>query len=164
MKIIKTQIALYGIAVIIIVVILFMLAKRFGLIRTKAQKEKAAKRQETREEKREEKQEEKAAPKTIRTSGLFNIHAYKDAPAYKLLPVPTAQSYAISLYKAMRGPGTREAKIYNVFKGLTYQPQVSQIAALYGAKYGLDVADNLAAELTDKELVYLIDILEKIPE
>lgn len=103
---------------------------------------------------------ESKAETLLRTSEYFNPLLIKKYPDY--IPInPTEQ--AKELRKAFRGLGTDEEKIYTVFGRLKNKLNVSELALTYKAEYGNDLATVILNDMTDKEQLILMDIINKLP-
>lgn len=98
----------------------------------------------------------------IGTIDYFKPNYYLKAKPNELLDVSKARNYAQELYKAMKGLGTDESRIYSIFSNLTHKAQVSQIAFHYQALYKKDLLTELSKELTKSELLKLYNITDAL--
>lgn len=149
-----------GIPVILGLILLYILLKKFNIIKPKVLREAKAK-------KTEEKAEKKIIKSIIEESGYFDVNLHKSYPDYKLLPAKDAIQKAKDLRAGIRplliltgGLGTNEAKIYGVFRSLTNKIQVSQIANEYLKKYNRDLLADLQSDLTKAELQTVFSIIK----
>lgn len=68
-------------------------------------------------------------------------------------------SYASTLYMAMKGPGTAENKIYEVFRNLSSRSDVLQLIKTFGIKNGESLNDWLNEDLSANEVDKINQIL-----
>lgn len=143
----KYKIYLYGVAAIVVLIILYKITKGIGRL--------GARRRETKEERGE-------AEAELRTTDLFNPLYYKDI-AHAPLGEGVAKNRAITLRKSMAFLGTREEKLFGVFAGLKNKINISEISEAYYKKYKRDLRADILKELTKKEQVELLEIINALP-
>lgn len=68
-------------------------------------------------------------------------------------------TYASSLYAAMKGAGTNENKIYSVFRGLGTRSDVLQLIKTFGVKDGMTLTEWMNDDLSSKEIDKINSIL-----
>lgn len=68
-------------------------------------------------------------------------------------------TFASSLYAAMKGWGTDEEKIYSVFRSMGSRSDVLQLIKTYGVKDGENLSEWLYDDLTAKEIDKINNIL-----
>lgn len=68
---------------------------------------------------------------------------------------------ANKLYSAMKGIGTNENAIYDVFSQLETESDVRKLISTYGSKDGMTLQQWLIDDLSNRELQKLNDILAK---
>jgi flagellar biosynthesis/type III secretory pathway M-ring protein FliF/YscJ len=143
------------IMVVVVLVVVFLIAKRFGLIKSRTQRATSAERQQQRYEKQVVTQKldemEFFSPKYLQNTMASQV----------LLTDEKAREYAKVLRKAMRGFGTDESAIYGVFRKLKYGSELSQIAFYYNSLYNKDLLSDLKKELNKKELLMVFNIIEE---
>ena len=98
----------------------------------------------------------------LRTDEYFNPTYYIDKK-FKMLGNNTATLYAQNLRKALRGLGTDNEAIYSVFGKLYNKTNISEVAAAYFLQYDNDLQADLSDDLTDKETVILMNIINELP-
>lgn len=131
-----------GIAVILYIVYKFM--GKIGLISSK-----------------ESKKEDKAAAE-LRSFPYFDPLYLKDKmKSYTKLP--GADLYVVELRQAIKGAGTDEEKVYAVFGKLRSKENISELALRYMDKYNSDLHADLLGELSDSEMLTLMNIINKLP-
>jgi|GEM_PF-1960050 hypothetical protein len=153
------------IVVIIVIYAAITIMKRFGLWRTSAERAEAQK-------KSEQSVATKEAANVMNVSKIFDPVTWsKDSKgrpsiAKLLLSGALAKSYAQKIQKNL---GTswyqysNETAIYNVFRSLTNQIQVSQIAFAYQALTSHDFAGDLNNGLTNAKLNVINNIIATKP-
>ena len=113
--------------------------------------------------KKKREQKEKAEALTeLRTSDYFSPDYYKNKK-FKSIGVNAADSYAVKLRKAVRGAGTDEESIYSTFGKLFNKCNISEVAERYYMKYKNDLQTDLLNDLTEKETLNLINIINALP-
>jgi hypothetical protein len=139
----------YIAAFILILFVIYKIMSAVGLIKTgkskRADKEKAV------------------AVDMLRTDEYFSPD-YSKGKTFKSLGSNAANLYAQHLRKAIRGLGTDEEMLYTTFAKLYNKNNVSEVAAAYLAQYKNDLQTDLLNELTDKEVVQLMNIINELPE
>lgn len=68
---------------------------------------------------------------------------------------------ANKLYSAMKGIGTNENAIYDVFSQLETESDVRKLISMYGSKDGMTLQQWLIDDLSNRELQKVNDILAK---
>lgn len=68
---------------------------------------------------------------------------------------------ANKLYSAMKGIGTNENAIYDVFSQMQSESDVRKLISMYGSKDGMTLQQWLIDDLSNRELQKLNDILAK---
>lgn len=135
----------YIIGILVVLFIIYKILGKTGLV-------------ETKEDKKED-----AAATEIRTLSYFNPLYLKDKlTTYQKLG-SIAKSYASQLRTAMKGFGTDEEMIYNTFGKLKTKENIAEVAMYYVAEYNSDLQSDLLNELNDKEMLILMNIINKLP-
>lgn len=152
-NIMKGQAALYGGGILIAIILVVIIAKRFGLIKTQTQRKTAKLKQEKKLEKEE-------AILKLDSMEFFDpdFVTKKIGISKVFFDTDVAKGYAKDLYKAMRGLGTDESKIYATLRLMKYGSQLSQVSAYYAKEYKQDLLNDFKDELNKTELneVYII--------
>lgn len=165
-KILNLKTFAYLIAGVIIIFVVYQTMKRFGLIKTFAQRKTARLVEKASREEKLKTGVEKAEKKNIESifseSDYFNPTLWKDQPASYLMKTDVARAKATSIRKGIRYPGTIETLVFKAFRNLTSKYMVSQIAFHYAANYKRDLLTDLVSDLTKEELVSLYDIIKKL--
>jgi hypothetical protein len=133
---------------IIVLFVLYKIMSSIGIIKTGKRKR--------------EDQEKDAAVEDLRTEEIFSPDYYKNRK-FKSLGSNAAGLYAKNIRKAIRGIGTDEELLYTTFNKLYNKCNVSEIAELYFKEYKNDLQADLLNELTDKETVALMNIINDLP-
>lgn len=139
---------LYGIAIVVILYVVYQVLTKIGLIKTRTKRQAIAAKTE--------------AEANLRASEYFNPLLLKNNEKYVPL-AGTGKLYAGMLYKAMRGLGTDEEAIYSVFGRLHSKENISELALYYQTIGKRDLITDILNELTDKEQATLWSIIEKLP-
>jgi hypothetical protein len=138
----------YLLGFVVVLVIVYKLLAAVGIIKTaKARKTAAAKVQ---------------AVTQLRTEDYFSPTYYKDKK-FKSIGSNAANLYAQNLRKAVRGWGTDEESIFSTFGKLYNKCNISEVSEKYYLQYGRDLQTDLLDDLTDKETVELMDIVNSLP-
>lgn len=74
------------------------------------------------------------------------------------------KSESEKLFEAMDGLGTDENAIYGVFNKFSSKVGLSQLVRFYGAKYGVNLKDELNSELRNSEKQKLSIIVSQKPD
>ncbi len=96
---------------------------------------------------------------------IFDPDTYKkreQSYAYNV-PDSTAQNWADTIKKAWGFFNDDEATIYNVFREITSQIQISQIADKYADTYQKDLLHDINSKMNNKERSYLWEIIKTKP-
>ncbi len=140
----KIKIALTLVVIFIILFLVFKLAGKVGLIKTKADKER-----------------EKAV-ESLTTSVYFNPSYYKGKSS-KPLGVSIADALAKDVRKSLKGFGTNEDLLYSTFAKLKSKTNISELADTYNVKYRSDLKADIMKDLNDKEKSKLMFIINSLP-
>jgi hypothetical protein len=138
----------YVIGIIVILFIVYKLLQKVGIIKTAA-----ARKLET---------DKVVSTEAVRTSDIFDP-TYFAKVNHTTIGLSKANMYAEELHNAMVGWGTDEEAIYATFGKLYNKVNVSEVAAAYQVNYSQDLQSDLLNELSEKELVPLWDIINKLP-
>jgi hypothetical protein len=133
---------------IIALIIVYKILSSIGIIKTASKKRSEA--------------EKDAAVKMLRTDEYFSPVYFK-GKTFKSIGANAANLYAQQLRKYVRGFGTDEEGIYSVFGKLYNKCNVSEIAGSYYLQFGRDLQTDLLNDLTDKEVVSLMNIINGLP-
>lgn len=133
---------------IIVLFVLYKILSGIGIIKTGKRKQQD--------------KEKDAAVEDLRTEQIFSPDYYKNKK-FKSLGSNAAGEYAKNIRKAIRGIGTDEELLYTTFNKLYNKCNVSEIAEIYFNKYKNDLQADLLNELTDKETVQLMNIINDLP-
>lgn len=68
-------------------------------------------------------------------------------------------TFAAKLYKAMKGPGTNEQAIFNVFDEMNSRSDVQQLIKTFGTKDGMTLKEWLYDDLNENEIQHINSIL-----
>lgn len=96
-------------------------------------------------------------------SGNFHTTIASSKP-YAVIGEAFKRETAEKLYKAMKGWGTGERKLYSAFEGLKDKIAISQVAAYFKAKYGISLLEEIDSELNSSEMVKLFQIINSKPD
>lgn len=139
----------YIIGILVLLFIIYRILGKIGLVQTKEKQRKEAEKTEAMTE--------------LRNDDYFNPLYYK-GKTYKHLGEALGQKYAGDLNIAMRGAGTDEELIMVTFGKLYNKVNVSEVAAHYYLKTkGRDLQTDLLNELSEKEVVQLMNIINSLP-
>ena len=147
-KILKNKVLLYG-GIAVLALIFFGTAIRKIL--------KSPARQQRQEDRKEKKQVEKV----MSASDAFDVNFWQSFgkdDTQKIL----ADKYAKTLRKAMRGLGTKESSIMGVFSNIKSKSGVSLVSWAYYNRYKRSLVTDLVKELTKKENVVLMRMVDKM--
>jgi len=159
----KRQIIIYAIIAVILIVVLYFGLKKFGLIRTKEQKQTAKETEKI-------KLEKKVVKTSINKSQYFKPSFYKDRPTGELISPIEANQYAetihegfnIHFYNILGDLNIDEEEIYGAFRALTYKAQVSQIAEAYNKKFKSDLAGDLLIHMNKGQMQIVYQITDSL--
>lgn len=151
----KTELFIYGLIAVVVLVLLFSLMKKLGLIKTKAQREATQAKQETRIEKQQIKD-------LLSDLDWFKPTVWQTVPAQRLYTSAYARSLADKIKNAFGLLNDKETEIYGVFRSLKDRANVSQIAFAYLAKYNKDLLGELSDRLNKSELQVIYNIINAI--
>lgn len=139
---------LYGIAILVILFVVYQVLAKIGLIKTRAKKKAEAAKEE--------------ASTELRTSEFFDPMILEQYPNY--VPLKNqARDWAAQLYNAMHKLGTDEEAIYSVFGRLRNKLNIAEISLNYRLAWRRDLLTEILNELTEKEQVNLWTIISKLP-
>lgn len=68
-------------------------------------------------------------------------------------------TFASKLYKAMKGPGTNEQAIFNVFDEMNSRSDVQQLIKTFGTKDGMTLKEWLYDDLNENDIQHINSIL-----
>lgn len=144
----------YGIAIILIFWIAYLLLKKVGLIRKKTAEEKETEvvKEGTKLTKAKSKALQTDVQNIMQNSGLFSPTKWQSIPPSYLLNTPTAKIKAKSIEDSFGFFNDDEEQIYAVFRSLTDKGQVSQIAYEYANLFNSDLLGDLFEYLGKNEL------------
>lgn len=139
----------YIIGILVLLFIVYRILGKVGLVTTREKKRTEAEKTE--------------AVSNLRTDEYFNPLYYK-GKSYKSVGQALGEKYAGDLRIAMSGAGTDEELINATFGKLYNKVNVSEVAAYYYLKTkGRDLQADLLNELSDKEIVELMNIINALP-
>ena len=92
-----------------------------------------------------------------------DVNILAENQGYKLTSA-SAQIYAETLRKALRGLGTDEEAIFSIFSRLGSKRDITEIATAYRSKYDRDLLTDILNDLTDKEKAKLMLIINNLPK
>jgi len=147
----KLMSAAYIVALLLILFFVYKILAGFGIVKTaKKKKEQAAK---------------EAAINDLRGVEQFtpDVNILAERQGYKLTSA-SAQIYAETLRKAIRGLGTDEEAIFSIFSRLQSKRDITEIATAYRSKYDRDLLTDLLNDMTDKEKAKLMIIINNLPK
>lgn len=99
----------------------------------------------------------------IQTADYFNPSYYKTVGAFKPLGGNMSLTLATKIRKALRGIGTDENAIYDVFNQMYNKANISEVAESYYLEYKKDMKVDLLNDLGKKEVSMLMDIVNSMP-
>lgn len=134
----------YIIGIVIILYVIYKVLGKIGLVQTKESKEKDK------------------ATSEILTNDYFSAE-YALKRYYKSLGKDKALEYAETIRKALKGFGTDENQLFITFGKLYSKCNIAEIATIYNKKYGRDLQADIANELSAKEKVQLLNIINSLP-
>ena len=146
---------IYILVAVIILIVVFQIMRRTGLIKSKEQRKRSKESQELKTEK-------KFIAQTLNSSDLFKPITFQSVSKTRLLPEETARQKAKDIKRAFGFLNDDEEQIYGVFRSLTDKIQVSQISFYYLAKYNSDMVGDLIDSLNKKELLTVWNIVQNI--
>jgi hypothetical protein len=155
---INPQTYIYSVATLLIILVVYIIAKKTGIIRPKVIKKAAKELDSARAETKEDRAEKKTITKTLTTTAIFDPTTYKKVVKPRLLTVSSAQKCAKFLNDNLKGADDEEA-IYGLFRKLTAIEQISQISDVYFGLYKEDLSTRLAKDLTKNEMQQLWQII-----
>jgi len=138
----------YLIGFVIVLLVLYKILSAVGIIKTSKRK-------------RADKEKD-AAVEMLRTDEYFDPDYYK-VRKFKSLGSNAANLYAQHIRKAIRGIGTDEEMLYATFGKFYNKCNVSEVSESYFKQYKNDLQADLLNDLTDKEVVNLMEIINGLP-
>ena len=130
--------------------IVYRILASVGIIKTASRKKELAARE--------------AASEALRTFDYFDPLFLKGrTDGYTALKTDIASRYSSQLRKAMVGIGTDEEAIFSVFGRLRCKYNISEVSLHYAENFKRDLLTDILNELTAKEQVTLVDIIENLP-
>lgn len=151
----KTELFIYGLIAVVVLILLYSLMKKFGLIKSKAQREATQAKQETRIEKQQIKE-------LLSDVDWFKPGMWQTIPAQRLYTTAYARSLAEKIHNSFGLLIDKETQIFGVFRSLKDRANVSQIAFSYLAKYNKDLLGELLDRLNKSELQTIYNIINAI--
>lgn len=150
-KVINPQIVLYGLLIIVVLWIIYLLMKRIGLIKTQADIKEVKERTE--------------AVQNLENSKYFDPNLYKQTSyGYAhLLPSTTANYYAKEIKSSWGWFNDDEERVYSAFRSLTSKIQISQVADAYAQLYKSDLLGDIVHYFNAKEKAFLWKIIDSKP-
>lgn len=138
----------YIIAGLIVLLLIYKIMSGLGIIKTAKKKAK---------DKAESEAEEK-----LRSLPYFDPLLTKKYPDYRPMG---SQSHVMvkELRKALKGLGTNEEALYNIFGRLKNKLNISELSLFYKVDYKRDLGTDLMNELNDSEQLTLLKIIDKLP-
>jgi hypothetical protein len=133
---------------LVVLFIVYKLMAAVGIIKTGASK-------------RADKEKE-GAVNMLRTDEYWQPTYYK-GKTYKSIGSNAANLYAQNIRKSLRGIGTDEELIYSTMGKLFNKINISEIAASYFLQYNKDLQTDLLNDLSAKEVVNLMNIVNALP-
>jgi hypothetical protein len=140
----KNKIILYVVLGVVVLLMLDQILKAVGLKKDKADKNKDI------------------AVAELRTSEYFDPMFYK-GKAFAALGIEPSKQFAKDIHKAISGFGTNEESLYTTFAKLKCRYNISEIAEAYYQIYGKHLLPEILNDLTEKEMLNLYTIVEKLP-
>jgi hypothetical protein len=146
------QIFFYGVMLIIIVWIVFLLLKRVGLIKDAVTKKL-------------EKDVENAVSE-ISNTNIFDPNLYKQSNyGYAHLPSnETVNAWVKGIKDSFGWFNDDEERIYSIFRQMNNKLTVSQVSDAYTQLYRSDLFGDLRDYLNDRELAFLWKIIDSKPK
>jgi hypothetical protein len=141
----KNKIIFYIILGLVILFALDQILKAIGLKKDKADKDAT-----------------KAAA-NLRTSEYFDPMFYR-GKAFSSLGKSVSNQYAKEIKSALGLFNDNEEAIYTIFGKLKCKMNISEIAESYYELYGKQMLPSILANLSEKEMYILNDIINKLPE
>jgi hypothetical protein len=144
----------YFIGIIVILFIVYKVLAGVGLVKTAAAKKVEA--------------QKATAIEDLQTLDYWNPDYWTTSKS-KLMDGAKAKDLSDKLFNAMAGLGTDEQTVYAVFGSLTNKTQISQLASFYKLNNGFltgltgSLQVDLLNELNDKEVLHLMQIVNKLP-
>lgn len=142
----------YGLLTIIVIWVLYLVMKKIGLIQDKASKI-------------EEEQKAKNIV-AITETDIFrpSTHETTGKGLSVLVPSSTAIEWAKDIKNAFGWINDDEEAIYNVFRKMTNQLQVSQVANAYSELFNSDLFGDLDYYFSEVELSNVWNIIKTLPK
>lgn len=154
MKINPKLLIYIGITVVILIVI-YLVLKRVGLIKTRVEKQAIA-------EKKKINTDRKIIQTLVSRSDYFKPSFYKNRPIGELISEGEAKKYAEQIEDSWGLLNDDEEQIFDAFRALTSKAQVSQVADQYSKEFKADLAGELIDKLGKKELQIVYDITDNL--
>ena len=149
----KVKLILYAVGGLIVLIVV-MRVLRTGKRRA---------RQADRSVKKQAKKDVKQSGINLRSLEQFNPD-FQQGKAFARITDNGADLYAEQLRKAVRGIGTNEEVIYNIFNKLKNKVNISEISARYYLKFKRSLLVDLLKDLNNKEQKILFDIIKTLPD
>lgn len=142
----------YGILTVIVIWVLYLVMKRIGLIQSKTDQEK----------------DDRQAKNIIEitTTDIFRPSTYEETNKglSVLVSSEKASEWARSIYSAFGWINDDEQAVYNVFRNMTNQLQVSQVADAYSQLYNSDLFGDIDYYFSDVEVSNVWNIIKQLPK
>jgi hypothetical protein len=138
----------YIVGIILVIFIVIKALQKIGLVASK--------------EKRAREAEKVEALDNIRTDDYWNPNYYK-GKSFKSLGSNLAETYAKELRRSLRGIGTDEEQINVTFGKMFNVINISEVAEKYYLMYKNSLQADLLNDLSDKEIVTLMNVINDLP-
>jgi len=149
----------YLLITLIVLITLYFVFKKVGLISDLTREEKAAEK-EAKKRLAEAEKNSDIAEIVIRTDEAFNPLVWQSTKDKSdLLNEPLARQFAGQIEDAIGMFFDDESKIYKVFRSLKNRSQVSQVSFYFASMFDRDLSMELANNLSNDELAIILDIV-----
>lgn len=136
---------LYGVIAIVVIIFLSAILKKLGIFKSKEKKEQIQNVAE------------------LQGADYFNPDYYK-GKTIKPLGSELAKELCKEIRKAIKGAGTNENLLYDVFNRIYNKANISEIAEQYQLKYNDSMKADILNDLKDKEKSMLMEIINSKPD
>jgi hypothetical protein len=140
----KIKIGAALVVIILVIIIVWRILGKIGLIESKEAKRK------------------KAAVEDLRSSPYFDPE-YAKGRSFKQLGLPVAETIAKQVYRAKGVFNDDEESVYAAFAKLKNKAQISEVAQAFQSLYKKDMQAYILGFLAEKEMEKLQLIINKLP-
>jgi hypothetical protein len=158
---IKKETIIYLAIALVGFLIIVQILRKVGLFSSKEKRAAKAAKAVAKKEKIIKKTQVKSANVSLQNSSGFSLNYFRGKK--NLLDDQTAQDYAKTLRKSMRGWGTKETTLMGVFENIKSLAQMSQVSYVYYKIYKRSLKNDILKELNKEEEYNLFLYVAKLP-